>query len=406
MGYFFYKVREQKTGNLFTGKVKANDEKAVFDYLRKSNYVVIDIYANKLQDKKDYIKELFCKRRIKDKDIIFLCKQLAVILQSGIDLLEAIKITSMQFHKKSMNEFLVITMNKLSAGASLANVWNEFKFLPSYIISSLYVAEQTGMLAQIFNDIGILLEREYDLKQKLMQICIYPVFLISILIMVMILMTFYVIPIFLDLFTKMNVQIPWITLMIFKFTILVKNNVGFLVWGTVLSSLIIIFIINSKLLKIRILYKFYSVIYKINLIKTIILVKLISQLNYLLTAGVSIDDSLKILIESYSNLYIKENLKKIKQSLLQGASLSKAFADVSLSDEVLVRFIEIGEHTGMVNDMLIYLINFWNKDIDHKMKVYTQLLEPILMLILGLIICVVVIAIIVPIFNLVNSIGF
>lgn len=405
MGNFFYKVREQKTGKLFMGKVQADDERAVLDYLRRSNYIVIDIYVNNLQDKKDYLKERFYKHKINDKDIIFLCKQLSVTLQAGIDLLEAIKIISMQFHKKAVNEFLAVTRNKLSAGVSLASIWNEFKFLPSYIISSLYVAEQTGMLAQIFNDIGILLEREYDLKQKLMQICIYPIFLIAILIMVMTLMAFYVIPIFLDLFTKMNVQIPWITLMIFKFTILIKNNLVFLVLGIVVFSLIIRVFINLKLIKMRIIYKLYSVIYKIKLIKMIILVKIISQLNYLLAAGINIDDSLKILIESYHNLYIKENLKKIKQSLLQGMSLSKAFAHVSLSDEVLSRFIEIGEQTGMVNEMLMYLINFWNKDIDHKIKVYTQLLEPILMLILGIIICIVVIAIIVPIFNLVNSIG-
>ena len=135
------------------------------------------------------------------------------------------------------------------------------------------------------------------------------------------------------------------------------------------------------------------------------LVNIVNQLIFLLGSGISIDEALNIMLNSNHNILVQDNLKTVQNLVKQGFSLADAFAKVSLSINILQEFIDIGEKTGMLKDILSYLVSFWEKELDNTIKICLQLLEPILMISVGFIVGVFIIAIIMPLFDLVNNIG-
>ena len=103
-------------------------------------------------------------------------------------------------------------------------------------------------------------------------------------------------------------------------------------------------------------------------------------------SGISIDEALNIMLNSNHNILVQDNLKTVQNLVKQGFSLADAFAKVSLSVNILQEFIDIGEKTGMLKDILSYLISFWEKELDNTIKICLQLLEPILMISVGFIV--------------------
>ena len=200
MTKFFYIARDYQQGNLIKGSLVANNKLEVIDYLRREQYLIIAIHNNDIYSIKEYIKSIGKDEKITNKQVILLCQQLSIILESGIDIIEALQIVKNNLRDKNIKNFIEKTIIGLNEGENLSAIWQKNFNLPAYLISSINIAEHTGLLAEALKDTGIFLAKEYELKQKLRQICIYPVFLLCVLAIVIMLMIFLVIPAFADIF--------------------------------------------------------------------------------------------------------------------------------------------------------------------------------------------------------------
>lgn len=190
MSKFFYIARDYQKGNLIKGSLVANNKSEVIDYLKHEQYLIIAIHSNDIYSIKESIKSIVKNKKVTNKQVILLCQQLAIILESEMDIIEALKIVKNNLQNKVMRSFVEKTIIGLNEGESLSFIWQQNFKLPTYLISSINIAEHTGLLAETFKDTSIFLAKEYELKQKLKQICIYPVFLLCILAIVIILMIF------------------------------------------------------------------------------------------------------------------------------------------------------------------------------------------------------------------------
>ena len=277
--------------------------------------------------------------------------------------------------------------------------------LPAYLISSINIAEHTGLLAEALKDTGIFLAKEYELKQKLRQICIYPVFLLCVLATVIMLMIFLVIPAFADIFQRMHIDLPYLTATILSIGLNIKAH--FIKLCTSLLMIFIAIILVGQKDKLRLIFLQYILKVPVfgDFLRKFYLVNIVNQLIFLLGSGISIDEALNIMLNSNHNILVQDNLKTVQNLVKQGFSLADAFAKVLLSVNILQEFIDIGEKTGMLKDILSYLVSFWEKELDNTIKIFLQLLEPILMISVGFIVGVFIIAIIMPLFDLVNNIG-
>lgn len=405
MTKFFYIARDYQQGNLIKGSLVANNKLEVIDYLRREQYLIIAIHNNDIYSIKEYIKSIGKDEKITNKQVILLCQQLSIILESGIDIIEALKIVKNNLRDKNIKNFIEKTIIGLNEGENLSAIWQKNFNLPAYLISSINIAEHTGLLAESLKDTGVFLTKEYELKQKLRQICIYPVFLLCVLAIVIMLMIFLVIPAFADIFQRMHIDLPYLTATILSIGLNIKSH-----FIKLCVSLLIIFIaiiLVGQKDKLRLIFLQYILKVPVfgDFLRKFYLVNIVNQLIFLLGSGISIDEALNIMLNSNHNILVQDNLKTVQNLVKQGFSLADAFAKVSLSVNILQEFIDIGEKTGMLKDILSYLISFWEKELDNTIKICLQLLEPILMISVGFIVGVFIIAIIMPLFDLVNNIG-
>lgn len=406
MTKFFYIARDYQQGNLIKGFLVANNKLEVIDYLRREQYLIIAIHNNDIYSIKEYIKSIGKDEKITNKQVILLCQQLSIILESGIDIIEALKIVKNNLRdNKNIKNFIEKTIIGLNEGENLSAIWQKNFNLPAYLISSINIAEHTGLLAEALKDTGVFLAKEYELKQKLRQICIYPVFLLCVLAIVIMLMIFLVIPAFADIFQRMHIDLPYLTVTILSIGLNIKAH-----FIKLCVSLLIIFIaiiLVGQKDKLRLIFLQYILKLPVfgDFLRKFYLVNIVNQLIFLLGSGISIDEALNIMLNSNHNILVQDNLKTVQNLVKQGFSLADAFAKVSLSVNILQEFIDIGEKTGMLKDILSYLVSFWEKELDNTIKICLQLLEPILMISVGFIVGVFIIAIIMPLFDLVNNIG-
>lgn len=404
MQKFFYEARDYRSGNLIKGSLVANSKLEVIDYLKHEQYLIIAIHNNDIYSIKEYIQSIGKDKNITQKDIILLCQQLAIILESGIDIIEALQIVQHNLQDKMMKIFIEKTIMGLKEGASLSSIWQKFN-LPAYLVSSVQIAEHTGLLANALKDTGEFLAKQYELKQKIRQICIYPLCLLFILCIVIGLMIFLVIPAFADIFQRMHIDLPYLTAAILSIGLNVKSH--FLKLCIVLMFIFIsIMILNQKDdFKLKSKKIFLQLPLIGDFLKKYYLLNIVHQLAFLLNSGISIDETLNIMLASNKNILIQDSLKSVQNLIIQGFSLANSFAKVSLNLNILQEFIDIGEKSGMLKEMLSYLIVFWEKEIDNTIKICLQMLEPVLMVSVGVIVGIFVIAIIMPLFDLINNIG-
>lgn len=405
MTKFFYIARDYQQGNLIKGSLVANNKLDVIDYLRREQYLIIAIHNNDIYSIKEYIKSIGKDEKITNKQVILLCQQLSIILESGIDIIEALKIVKNNLRDKNIKNFIEKTIIGLNEGENLSAIWQKNFNLPAYLISSINIAEHTGLLAEALKDTGIFLAKEYELKQKLRQICIYPVFLLCVLAIVIMLMIFLVIPAFADIFQRMHIDLPYLTATILSIGLNIKSHFIKLCASLLMIFIAIIFVGQKD--KLRLIFLQYILKLPVfgDFLRKFYLVNIVNQLIFLLGSGISIDEALNIMLNSNHNILVQDNLKTVQNLVKQGFSLADAFAKVSLSINILQEFIDIGEKTGMLKDILSYLVSFWEKELDNTIKICLQLLEPILMISVGFIVGVFIIAIIMPLFDLVNNIG-
>lgn len=330
---------------------------------------------------------------------------MSIILESGIDIIEALKIVKNNLRDKNIKNFIEKTIIGLNEGENLSAIWQKNFNLPAYLISSINIAEHTGLLAEALKDTGVFLAKEYELKQKLRQICIYPVFLLCVLATVIMLMIFLVIPAFADIFQRMHIDLPYLTATILSIGLNIKAHFIKLCTFLLIIFIAIIFVGQKDKLKLIFLQYILKLPVFGDFLRKFYLVNIVNQLIFLLGSGISIDEALNIMLNSNHNILVQDNLKTVQNLVKQGFSLADAFAKVSLSVNILQEFIDIGEKTGMLKDILSYLVSFWEKELDNTIKICLQLLEPILMISVGFIVGIFIIAIIMPLFDLVNNIG-
>lgn len=405
MKKFFYRVREIESGNLLEGYIKAKNKQEAVLYLKREQYLIIELKNYDVNAFRKSVAQYWQMRKINTEFLVILCRELAILINSGINIIEAFKIIQENTKDKVKISFLNRTLQKLSEGNSLSQIWQKEKFIPAYMISSLIVAEHTGLLAKNLNEVADYLSKIQEEKKKLMQISIYPAFLLMMLIAITSIMLFWVLPTFADIFQKMHVELPLLTRMILSLGNFVKHDYMYLFGALIICLGVAVKLWKQENVRYKIL-KYVFTSYGIGdfLIK-LYLLKISRQLNFLLSSGIGINESLNIIIANLNNIYMEKQMKIVQRNIQAGFSLCKAFKQTGIYNSIFLGLLNVGEQTGMLAENLSYIVNFLEKDIDRFIMLFMKLLEPMLMLAVGMIVGTFVLAIILPLFEIANGIG-
>ncbi len=396
-----FKYRAVKDNQIFEKKIEANSIDAVVDYLQRNNYIPISIEPIKIKQS-SFLN--FFNNKLNFNDIVDFTRQIAIMLNAGLTIIDSLEILKKQTLKPAMQKIIIDIDNEIKAGNSFSSALKKY----NKNFSNLYIAlvksgEASGKLGEILLKLADNLEKEREFKSKLKGALIYPVVILIAMIIVMFIMVTFVIPKLLGLYKDFNVTLPWTTQLLISIS-------DFMVrfWPLMISLCFVSFYFIKKYLETEIGKKnFDQFLLKLpifgNIIKISSLVNSTRTLAILIGAGVSILDSLNIVIDTSDNLIFKKAFKNIYQKVEKGQSLGVSLEQEEVFPPILVQMTVVGEQTGNLDDTLMRLSKYFESESEIAIKSMTTLIEPMILVILGLGVGFLVMSVITPIYNLTSS---
>lgn len=396
---FTYKAYQDN--QLKKGEIEAESESKVRDYLITNNFVIIEI-NQKRQKKLPLFQSLIGK--VSFTDVVDLTRQLAIMLNAGLTIVDSLEILKKQIIKPSLLKVINQIDEDIRAGNSLSFSLKKHQPLFNNLYISLVKAgEASGKMDEILLKLADNLEKEREFRGKIKGALIYPVIVIIGMLTVMFIMITFVVPQLLSLYKDFNIDLPVTTQILIVVSSFLQKF-----WPVVLaflfgaSTMIRKFLAGKRGKKVfdTFLLKIPSIS---GVIKISALVDTTRTFAVLITAGVSILDALDIVIETSSNTVYQEAFKKIYKKVEKGEAFGKSLEEAGIFPPILVQMATVGEQTGHLGETMMRLSRYFEMESQLAVKGMTTLIEPAILVFLGLGVGFLVLSVITPIYNLTSS---
>lgn len=376
----------------------------------------IDSAKRKLQDKdqiiisilKDTTKTIYFwqKPNLNFEEKMLFIKHLGTMIKVGVTTTEAFEILINQTKNRGVKRMYRNILDRIQSGQSLANSLKEYEYIFSEIfINMIATGEQSGTLEQTLEHLDKQIEKEYELRKKVLSAFIYPAVIISVTLVLTIGIIVFVMPKITKIFESFDVQLPLITRMLISFSKFVTASPLITVALTLGAILFLIFIFKTRFLK-PFWARFFihtPVFGKIIIYSN--LARFARTINSLLQSGVPITEAVEISYKNINNTLYKNILKDAHEKMKQGAKLGKSLENhEELFPPLVTKLLFIGESTGSIEITTDRLADLYEKNVDSITKNLSVLLEPILLVFMAVLIGGIALSIILPIYQLPNLI--
>ncbi len=400
---YFYQARS-KEGKIETGTVEASSKEAAALLLQKYNIFVTSIKEQSpLLLRTENISFL---NKISGKDLAIFSRQLSVMVQSRVPITQSLKSLAVQAKNVSFKEKILKISQLVEEGSPLSEAFGAFpEVFNVFYISLIKTGEASGRISESLSYLSDHLEREYDTSSQIKQAMIYPAFVIAVLFAVIPMVIMFVMPKLVDLLKQTVAEPP-------MFTKLMIDFYGFLAnWGWVLMVGFFFFVVfifyYFKTKEGRIKYDEWSL--KIPLIgsffKKTFLIMFAESVSTLIGAGLSITNALKITRDTVGNSVYQKILTETEERVSQGEKMSSVLIKYpEFAPPFVVQMIQVGEETGTLDKNLLEIVTFYNKEVKRAIETFTALLEPILIVFLGIVVALLAVSVIGPLYGALGTI--
>ncbi len=397
----FFQYKAVKNGKTVTKKIEASSVESVNEYLQKNDYMPISI-SEVVESKFTFLDNL--TQKVDFNDIVDLTRQVALMLNAGLTLIDSLEILKKQTTKMVLKKLIEDISTKIKGGSSFSVALLDY----SNIFSKLYISlvrsgEASGKLGEILLRLADNLEKEREFKSKLRGALVYPVIVIIGMFIVMFIMVTFVLPKLLGLYKDFNVELPVTT----KILIAVSSfSARF--WPIVM----VLIFAGTYFLKKYLATKsgknqFDRFALKLPVFGRIIsisaLVESTRTLAILISSGISILDALSIVVDATENSVYQQAFLTVSHKVEKGLSMGTAFEQEEIFPPILVQMSQVGEQTGKLDDTLFRLSKYFEMESEMATKTMTTLIEPLILVVLGVGVGFLVMSVITPIYNLTNS---
>jgi type IV pilus assembly protein PilC len=400
MAVFVYSGRT-RGGQTITGEMEATSRETVVARLR-SQQVIATAVRTKPRD----ITIPGLAAKVSDKDIVVFTRQFATMIDAGLPLVQCLEILASQQDNKTLKKTLTEIRQAVEGGSTFAASLKQHpKVFSSLYANMVEAGEAGGILDTILNRLAQYMEKAMSLKKKVKSAMIYPSTIITVAVAVVIFLLIFVIPTFKAMFEGFGAALPLPTQIVLELSRIVRSY--FLVGiGAIVGVLIGIrwwygtssgrTTIDRFLLRMPIIGI---------LIRKVAVAKFTRTLGTLISSGVAILDGLEITARTAGNRIVEMAVLKTRASISEGKTIAEPLRESGVFPPMVVQMIAVGEQTGALDAMLSKIADFYDDEVDTAVANLTALLEPILMVFLGVVIGGVVIAMYLPIFKLVTVVG-
>ncbi|MEK6682699.1 MAG: type II secretion system F family protein [Nitrospirota bacterium] len=400
MPFFEYKIAKEN-GTVIEDKLEAESEEALRSRLEGEGSLVFYIKKKGLSS---FSLSSF-RRSASSQDFLAFNQQFLALIKAGLPILASMDILVERVTDPTFQKALLSIKKDVKGGASLSDAMSKHpKIFPELYVASIRTGEQTGDLPEIIQRYITYLKKMLALRKKIKSAIAYPAFLITVSIIVVLFLLFYVMPTFSGIYAGYGKELPPATRILLSTVDFIKTKIYFLIAGIILLIILLKIAVRSERGRLISDKWILSLPVAGDIIIKDIIVRINRTLSTLLKGGIPLVTAMEIIAKAITNRVISSRLGEAIDIIKGGGTLSAAFEKTGIMPKMALKMIAVGEVSGSLEEMLNNISEIQEEEIDLKLTRLTTLIEPVIMIFMGIIVAFIVIAMYLPIFNLAGAV--
>ena len=401
----FHYTAVDKEGNEIKSSLEGDTSKHVRGILREKGLLPLSIKEIK-PDKSTRLKINLTQNSLSSKDLAYFTRQLATLIKSGIPIDEALFAINEQNEKQYIKNIILTIRSKIMEGYTLSDSFNDFpKSFPVIYTTTIAAGEKSGHLSLILDKLADFTESRKKLQQQIKNALIYPIALIVTALLVIAFMLAYVVPKVVYIFENFDQQLPLLTRIMIATSDFLLNNWLYII----LFSVILVFLCHYLMKNDDTRSKYHSILLKLpifcHLVKNMNRARFMQTLSILAGSGVPILEALKISTNVITNLPMKNAVNQATIRVSEGESISKSLSKSNLFPPMMIHMIGSGENSGRLEEMLDRATVNQEEEVENTIATLLGIMQPLTVIIMAGIVLLIVLAILLPIFEINNLIA-
>ncbi len=399
MPVFTYLAKNLK-GEALDGEYEAVSQEALEQMLRSKGFFLVE---SRIKGNEFSLSGMYSK--INAKDIAVFCRQFAVILGSGITILEAVGILRDQASKKRMKTILEDVHNELQKGRVLSEAILPYDDLfPEFMKNMIRVGEASGALDTILEQLADYYEHDYKIRRKVKGAMTYPAILGVLTVAVVILLMVAVLPMFSDMLSGMGGDLPGITLVLMAISRFMVDNLLLII-----ASLIVLIVLFSYYIRTdkgRLVFdglKLKLPVIKQTVLKTVT-ARFARSMSILLKSGIPIVNAMEIMEDLIGNRAVEQKFSDATNEIQEGKGIAGPMRRLGIFPPLLIHMIVVGESTGELDEMLGRTAGFFDEEVEEAIEKAVSMIEPAMIIIMAAVIGVIILSVMLPMVSIMETV--
>ncbi len=399
---FDYKARD-KEGNMHEGVVEASSRESAFLVVQSYDLYVVSLTEQKVPF---YQQDFVFFEKVSGQDVVMISRQLAVMAESKIPIVEALQALSKQLEKRTLKEKILSIADKVEGGMPFSKALSSFpEIFSDFYVNIIKSGEVSGNMSESLSYLAEHIEREYQFRQKVTGAMFYPIFILVIFLGILLFLFMFIMPQLTGILLDAGGDIPTITLIVIAVSDFLERNGLYVLFGLIILVFASIKFFKTKqgkdildefILKLPGLQDFFRKTY---------IVRFSESLSTLITAGIPIVKALEITADIVNNKVYREAILELAEVVEQGRQLSEGMKKrPKMFSPILIQMTIVGERSGRLGSSLTNVVRFFRAEIERTIDRYISMLEPIMIILLGALVGGLVGSVLLPIYNISMSV--
>lgn len=397
-----YKAIDQFNNEEKTGTIDATSADVAISVLQRKKLIIVSILA---ADKLPFFEKVMSfGQKVKYKDVVVLSRQMATLFQAQVSALRVFQLLGQESESEILKKYLAEVADDIQGGMSLSSALGKHPDVFSdFYVNMVRAGEESGNLSNTFNYLADYLDRTYELISKTRNALIYPTFVIVVFFVVMTLMLVVVIPKLSAIILEAGKPLPFYTEVVIALSnFLINYGVLFLIIAG-LGGFFLWRFFSTPTGKESLARWSLEVPYIGDLYRKLYLARIADNLNTMLTSGIAVVHAVEIAASVVGNKVYEQILMRVAQDVRTGIPLSTAMGKHSQIPSIMVQMIKVGEETGEVGSILKTLAAFYKREVDNAIETLIGLIEPAMIILLGLGVGGLLVSVLMPIYDVAGS---
>ena len=402
MPVFLWEGKDKKNETQ-KGEMEAPNEKAV-----KINLYKLRIAPVKIKQKpKDLFENIdFLKPKVTIKVIIIFARQFSTMIDAGLPIIQCLDILHGQQENPTFKKILKKIKEMVEGGATLAEALKNYpKQFDDLFVNMIAAGEAGGILDTILQRLSAYMEKAAKLKAKVKGAMTYPVITILIAVVVVAVIMIFVIPVFQDMFEDMGGSLPAPTQIVVAMSNFVTHNIGYIIGAVIIFTFAYKKFYKTKKGREVMDALFLKLPMFGILLKKVAVAKFTRTMGTMLSSGVAILDALDIVAKTSGNKTVEKAVYDVRSGISEGRTMAEPLAESGVFPSMVCQMISVGESTGALDAMMTKIADFYDDEVDQAVENLTSMIEPFMLVFLGVVIGGLVIAMYLPIFTMASAVA-